>query len=254
MRLKDEMKNGKVRDLSAGYSAVLMLFSRTLLFFAGGMVILAVLRAAGYQNPLLEMRKWWYFQVIITNIVCFFLLMILLRKEKKTYVDLLQFDKKKLKEDIRIFAVILLPSLIIGAAGMFGGAYAIFGNFAIMEQMNKTPPLWAAYIVLLFFPATIALVELPLYFAYSFQRIESVFNARVLAFIGSAFFLALQHIFIPVIFDVQYMVWRFLSFLPLALFLGNIYMRKRRMLPLIAVHLLLDLQAAVMVFILSVRN
>jgi len=177
-----------------------------------------------------------------------------MKGENKKYSDLLQIDRKLIKNDLKMFAVILLPSLLIGAAGMFGGAYAIYGDLASMEQMNRTPPIWAAYIVLLLFPATIALVELPLYFAYSFQRIENAFNARFLAFIGAAFFLSIQHIFIPLIFDIQFMVWRFLSFLPLALFLGNVYMRKRRMLPLIAVHLLLDLQAAVMVFILTIKG
>lgn len=245
------MKESKER---VGFAAVMMLFSRTLLFLAAGIGILAIFKASGAADPVAETGKWWYFQVIITNLICFLLLNCLLKMEGKAYADLLKIEKKRIKEDMKIFAVIVLPSLLLGGAGMFGGAYALYGGTAILEEMNRTPPVWAAYVVLILFPATIALTELPLYFSYSFERIEKSLNAPVLGLAAAVFFLSFQHVFIPLIFDARYMVWRFISFLPLAVFLGAVYAFKRRMLPLIAVHFLLDLQAAVMVFFLAVKK
>ena len=55
---------------------------------------------------------------------------------------------------------------------------------------------------------------------------------------------ALQHCFIPTLLDGRYIVYRFLSFLPLTLILCWYYYRKRNPLPIMVGHALIDLATA----------
>ena len=55
-----------------------------------------------------------------------------------------------------------------------------------------------------------------------------------------AFFFALQHSFIPTLFDVRYIIYRFLSFLPLTIILCHNYYKKRNPLPIMIGHAVID--------------
>jgi hypothetical protein len=231
----------------------LMLPVRTLLFFVFGLLFLFVLGLQKGANPLQQVTRWWFFQVIFTNIVCFLLLRRLVKKEGVFYFSLFSIDRSLIKQDLRIFLLILVPSGILGVGGMFGSSLLLYGDLSPLAIMNQRLPVWASAAALLVFPATIALVESPTYFGYCLQRIEAVSGCRLAAFPLSVFFLAIQHVCIPLVFEANYLVWRFLSFLPLAVFFGWVYLRVRRLLPLVIVHFLMDLQVSVMVFVLSVK-
>lgn len=51
---------------------------------------------------------------------------------------------------------------------------------------------------------------------------------------------ALQHAFMPLTFDPAYMAHRFVSSVPNALFMILVYLRLRRLLPLVIAHWLMD--------------
>lgn len=51
---------------------------------------------------------------------------------------------------------------------------------------------------------------------------------------------ALQHAFMPLTFDPDYMVHRFVSSMPNSLFMALVYLRLRRLLPLAIAHWLMD--------------
>ncbi len=100
-------------------------------------------------------------------------------------------------------------------------------------------------------PISIALVELPTYMGYSLPRMEAITRKRWLPVFLAAFWLALQHSALPLILDVRFMLYRFLSMLPLALCIGLVYQHYRRLGPLMVIHYLLDLQLGVTVFLMS---
>ncbi len=56
-----------------------------------------------------------------------------------------------------------------------------------------------------------------------------------------AFFYALQHCFIPTLLDGRYILYRFLSFLPLTIILCWYYREKRNPVPIMAGHALIDM-------------
>lgn len=65
------------------------------------------------------------------------------------------------------------------------------------------------------------------------------------------FFYALQHSFIPLLFDWKHILFRFLSFLPLMSVLGIIYYKMRKLQPLMIGHAILDLATGIQILMTS---
>ena len=64
------------------------------------------------------------------------------------------------------------------------------------------------------------------------------------AWLIAAFFLGAQHMFLPLIFDWRFMLWRFLMYLPFALFAGLMLKLRPTLLPYyMIVHALVDVSA-----------
>jgi hypothetical protein len=91
------------------------------------------------------------------------------------------------------------------------------------------------------FPLTIAFSELPTYFGYAMPRIEAQLKNGWLAWLLASFSLAAQHMFLPLIFNGGYLLWRLGMFLPFALFTGLVLKLRPSLLPYFAImHALMD--------------
>ncbi len=66
------------------------------------------------------------------------------------------------------------------------------------------------------------------------------------------FFYALQHSFMPMLWEWRHILFRFLSFIPLMLVLGIWYYKKRRLAPLMIGHAVLDIATRVQILMVSV--
>jgi hypothetical protein len=84
------------------------------------------------------------------------------------------------------------------------------------------------------------------------NRIEENTGNKFLAMSYIIFFYALQHSFIPLLFEWEYILFRFLSFLPLMIVLAIIYNKKRALTPLMIGHAFLDLATGIQILIFSV--
>ena len=231
---------------------VTMLFLRTFLFFVFGFLILFVLNLSKISGPNLELTRWWTYQVISANVVCFFLLSWLATKENMKFSDLIGLEKGLFKKDMLLVLALLIPSGIIGYLPVYLAGVWLYGN-TTPAFMFQSLPMWAAIFSVIFFPLTNALIETPTYFGYSFQRIAGLSGNKWWALVLAATFLALQHIAIPLYLDLKYMLWRFLSFLPFAFFAGYIYLKIRRLLPIMVLHYLADLYLVVMTLALAIK-
>jgi hypothetical protein len=98
----------------------------------------------------------------------------------------------------------------------------------------------------LLFPASNALVECTTYFGYSYERLGASRRGWP-GMLVPVFFLALQHIAIPLYLDGMYLLWRFLSFLPMALVVGIFYFKIRRLSPIVPAHFLADLSTLALI-------
>jgi membrane protease YdiL (CAAX protease family) len=102
-------------------------------------------------------------------------------------------------------------------------------------------PAWAAIYSLLVFPVLWALMEQCTYQGYALPRLQASLKNTGLAVVLVAFGWGLQHIALPLTFDARFMLYRFLSFLPLAVVMTLIYLRTRRLIPFIVAHWAVDM-------------
>jgi hypothetical protein len=182
----------------------------------------------------------------LANFVSITLLVRLYHAEGKQFFDLFKFSRETWKKDLLWFIGLSIIAMPIVAAPREPLAKAIFGDAMIATNLLFQPlPTWAFALSFLF-PLTIAFAELPTYFGYVMPRLfagESVTRPYMgwVAWLIASFFLAAQHMFLPLIFNGGYLLWRFGMFLPFALFTGLVIKLRPRLLPyFVIVHALLD--------------
>ncbi|MFT4414283.1 type II CAAX prenyl endopeptidase Rce1 family protein [Fredinandcohnia humi] len=240
---KNPLSNLLVKNLS-----IIILPARTFLF---GFIQILFVYLLGFSWK--ESIAWWPFYAIITNIIMFYVLYFLTKREGKSYLDIINFDKKHINLDFKRILWVLPIGAGLGLAGMSFVSFIMYGSPALPDNMILPLPFWAGIIAFIFFPITNTLVEVPTYMGYCFPRIEKMLKSKVFALVLSAFFLAFQHFTLPIfINDLKYMSWHFLCFIPLSLIVGLIYIKIRNLVSIMIVHWLLDVLVVLGVFILSI--
>lgn len=217
-----------------------MLISRSVLFIFFQALIALILYATGTASAWDESARWWTLVVSLTNFVSIYLLVNLYKAERKNFFDLFKFSRATWKKDLLWFILASIIAMPIIASPREPLAAAIFGDAMIATNMLFRPiPTWA-FVLSFLFPLTIAFAELPTYFGYVMPRLSKQINGW-LAWLIASFFLAAQHMFLPLILDGGYLLWRFGMFLPFALFTGLVLKFRPALLPyFVIVHALLD--------------
>jgi hypothetical protein len=228
----------------------LMLISRSVLFLIFQGLIALVMLAAGTPSAWDESARWWTFVAFLANFVSIYLLVRLLNAEGKRYFDVFRFSRATWKPDLLWFIIASVIAVPIVGVPREPLAAAIFGDATIATDMLFRPlPAWAFALSFLF-PLTIAFSELPTYIGYAMPRLEAQLKNGWFAWLLASFFLAAQHMFLPLILDGGYLLWRFGMFLPFALFTGLVVRLRPSLLPyFMVVHALLDV-ATVLVYLM----
>lgn len=127
--------------------------------------------------------------------------------------------------------------------------YFCYGIIPYAAPMMIAPiPVWLAVINVAILPITTAFAEDGLYLGCGVNQIQN----KIVAIIIPSFFFALQHSFIPTLFDLRYIIYRFLSFLPLTLILCWYYYKKRNPLPIMVGHAIIDVATVLQILATSV--
>jgi hypothetical protein len=227
----------------------LMLILRFLLFTGWQAVFALFFLISGNEQPWEQSITWWIFGVALANTVCLLVVTRLFRKEGINYWRLVGFTRgKTLKDALTTLGLFILagpigyfPNII------FGGL--LFGDAMIPARMMfRTLPMTAAIVGAILFPVTQGLIELPTYFIYIMPRIEAITRKKWLAIAVASFFLAFQHIAVPLIFNYRFILWRLIMFLPFAFLMGIIIHWRPRLIPYLMIgHVLIDLSTAMFI-------
>jgi hypothetical protein len=222
-----------------------MLISRSALFLCFQVLIALVLAGSGMASAWAESARWWLFAVVLTNFVSICLLIRLFRAEGRRYSDAIRFSRPTLKTDLAWLFGSSVIGLPIAAAPMTALAAALFGDpMTPLHMMFRPLPGWALAVGVLF-PITIAFSELPTYFGYAMPRLFPTGGAQAgaswLAWLVASFFLGAQHVFLPLILDGRFILWRLGMYLPFALYAGLMLKFRPTLLPyFMVVHALVD--------------
>ena len=229
-------------------SSWLMLPARLALFAFWQMVVAIVFVLLGVSDAWRVSVAWWPVTAVLANLVCLWLLHNLYRQEGKRFWDIFRIQRQTLKADLLILLGTLIFTGPIAFLPNILTANWLFGTQqAALDMFIQPLPLWSIIFAAVLFPVTIALTELPTYFAYCLPRLEAQ-TGRWPAVLLASFFLAAQHCTLPLIWDGRFLLWRLLMFIPFALFVGVLLRWRPQLLPyMVVVHGLMDLALVLMV-------
>ena len=208
------------------------------------LVFLGISLVTGKQ--LEETGHLWSVLATVINIFTIALLILIAHKNKQTYFELINYEKGKTR--IVEIIVITLIVLTVGTGGMYLAGFVCYGKIPYNAPMMIAPiPKALAVLNFIPLPVSTAFAEDGLYLGYGVNRLKNKYASILLP----ALFFALQHSFIPTLFDVRFMVYRFLSFLPLTVILCAYYHKKRNPLPVMIGHALIDVATVTWILITS---
>lgn len=209
-------------------------------------IIIFIFGAVITESAVAAISNWWSIVASCLNIVTIFLLVLIAKKSGATYKQLINYEKGKTK----VSQVVLVSLLIValGMGGMYLAGFICYGKFPYAAPMMIAPIApWLAVINIFVLPVTTAFAEDGLYLGIGVNSINNKFAAILVP----AFFFALQHSFIPVLFDVRYIIYRFISFLSLTIILCWYYYKKRNPLPIMVGHAIIDVATVVQIAMTS---
>lgn len=220
-----------------------LLLMRCLLFLIGGWMLAVFL-----QSSLQDTVKWWSILCSVCNGITLFVLFRLNRKEGITYGGRIRYQKGTNQHSQILLGILVV--LALGMSGMMFAGFLVYREFPYLPvDLVASIPIGFAAVNLAVLPLTTTLAEDGLYLGLGVNS----FKNRWSGWLVPAFVYAFQHCFIPLMLDIEYMAYRFLSFLPLTLLICLWYQRKRNPLPIMAGHFLINFATAIQILIFSIR-
>lgn len=220
---------------------ILLMPLRSILF------ILVFLTASAVSGKdLSDISNIWSVAASVINIL-FVLALVLITRKQGGYQELINYEKGKTRPK-QVFAMIWII-LLVGMAGMYLAGWICYGVIPYAAPMMIAPiPVVLAVINLIALPVSTALAEDSLYLGCGVRQFENKFAAIIVP----AFFFAVQHSFIPTLPDVRYIIYRFISFLPLTVILCMHYHKHKNPLPIMIGHAVIDVATAGQILATSV--
>lgn len=237
-------------------NAWLLLPARTLFFLAAQVIIALLLLLFAGVSDWQASAAWWPMAVALADILCLFLLIRWYKKEGKNFFSEFRIFRESFWKDL---GIVLLSLIVGGPLSVLPNILLstwLFGNpEATLELFVGSLPLWAVVVSGILFPLGQALTEIPMYMRYIAPKLESKsvsgYGLKPWLAVGLAsLFLSLQHITAPLVFDLRFIIWRALMYLPFAIYVGILIRWRPRLLPFIVViHWLMNLSFVFMYLI-----
>jgi len=230
-------------------ATLLTAFARPALFISVQGLMVLLFLALKIKSPALSVTSWWTVYGTLADVGCLLTLYILIRRERMRIVDLISFDKSKIKNDLLIglgiFVIIFPLSIFIGS---LIGSLSVYGSLQPDlppgNPMTRVLPFWAALYSKTIWWIISASTEELIYQGYTLPRLKVFFGKTGPAVLWVGFAWALQHSFLPFI-NLKYALFAFLLFFPLTIALQLIYLRVKRLFPLIIGHWGMDCISAI---------
>lgn len=209
-------------------------------------ILIFVIGAYITKQELSDISNWWSIVASVVNIITILIIVLAAKKIKSNYCEIINYEKGKTK--IKQIVLMSIIVLLVGTSGMYLAGFICYGVIPYSAPMMIAPlPIVLAIINFVVLPLTVSFAEDGLYLGCGVNQIKN----KYLAIFVPAFFYALQHSFIPTLFDGKFIVYRFLSFLPLTIILCWNYYKKRNPLPIMIGHALIEMASVVMIVVTS---
>ena len=230
-------------EIAKGSKAALLLPFRCILF-----VLVFVIGAALTGKNVKDINNWWSLVATAVNIVTILIVVLVAKRSGKGFKQFMGLTKGK--NTPKKLILLVLGFTAVGYGGLNLAGLVCYGSImpkVTVEHVVAPMPFVLALINLVLLPATISFAEDGLYLGCGVNSFKNKYAAIIIP----AFFYALQHCFIPTMFDAKYMLYRFISFLPLTVIFCWYYHKKKNPLPMMIAHAVLDYATAMTILITS---
>ncbi len=241
-QLRARIGNGRLSWLGP----LLLVTGRTALVILAQGVVAIMFLLRGKPHPWLAAAPWWTVYGTLVDAGCLMLLWRFTRKEGIRLRDLIGPVRLRHGRDFFLAIGILLvmfPLFVAGAAisDRLIGHYQPFPG--ILD--GRVLPLWATIYSFSVWWMIWSPTEELTYTGYALPRLQAL-GGTWMAVVVVGFWWTIQHPFLPFILDWHNFWWRFVAFLPAIVALVLIYLRLRRLAPLILAHWAMDIAAVLM--------
>lgn len=195
----------------------------------------------------LDISKWWTLILNICNIITIIILFHIYKKKNIRFPDLVN-NKSKQKNIREIFTWSIIIFLV-GLLGMYVIGFIIYNQIPYTPEIIMQPiPIILAVLNIFILPLTTTIAEEGLYLGLGVNQINNKYKAIIIP----TFFYALQHSFLPMILDYKYIIYRFCSFIPVILLMCIYFYKKRKLIPVMAGHYVINLATVIQILIISI--
>ena len=177
-----------------------------------------------------DISKWWTSIAVVTNLITIAILWLYSHKKGITYKKLLNYERGT---SVKSAILIITLTILVGMCGLMFAGLICYGTFPYLDKTLVQPiPLWLAILVILLLPLSTTLAEDGLYLSF--------------------FFYVFKNIFIPFLPDGVFVLYRFISFLPLTIIICFWYQKNKNPLPFMIGHFILNVATAMQILIMTV--
>jgi hypothetical protein len=227
---------------------LLVTSSRTVFLIAAQALVAGIFVLIGNPSPWRSAAPWWSVYGTLADLGCLALMMHFTRKEGLSLRDLI--GRINWRWDFLLAAAFLViifacftvaarPSTLIAYGPHPPDLYHLYPGMVTARQL----PVWAIVYSCSIFLMIWSPTEELTYQGYALPRLHALSRRRWVAVLLVSFWFALQHSFLPVMWDWHYIVYRFLAFWPPMAAVTLLYLWIRRLPPLILTHWAMDVFA-----------
>ncbi len=229
---------------------LLLLIGRSAFMFVAQAIFAVIFALKGHPSPWRAAAPYWTVYGTMVDVGCLLLMWKFTRTEGITIRSLL--GPIRWRHACDLFAglgrYLLIFPLFVG--GGLLSAWLCYGTL----QPDPFPgilggrvlPLWAIIYSCSMWWMIWSPTEEITYQAYLLPRFVALSGRTWVAVVVVGFWWSIQHCFLPFIPDWRSSLWRFLAFVPGVIGFILIYLRTRRLAPLILAHWMMDITAVIM--------
>ena len=229
---------------------LLLVPARTVLWSSLQCLLALVFLAMHRPEPFHAAGQWWIVYGTLSDVCCLVGMKYFTRREGIRLRDLIGPIRMRWGHDLWFGLGLLILSIPLFWAGGHLAVWLVYGSMAKapMEfvMQRHTLPLWGTVYSLTVWWIIQSATEEMTYNGYVLPRLQALTGRTWVAISITGFWFAAQHFMIPFVPDWRYVAYRFVMFLPLLLTMMLVYLRIRRLAPLIIAHWPMDVAAAIM--------
>ncbi len=229
---------------------LLLVTARSVLWLTLQSLLALVFLALRRPHPMQAAGQWWPVYANLGDLGCLLGMKYFTRKEGIRLRDLIGPIKMRWGRDLWMGLGILVLAFPCAMAGSYLAQVLIYGSpaktpVAFILQAHALP-LWATVYSLCVWWVIQSATEEMTYQGYVLPRLEALTGRTWIAFLIVLFWFSVQHCMFPFIPDWRFVAYRSLMMVPILVLVMLVYLRIRRLSPIIIAHWPMDISVAIM--------